>query len=111
MAKGQTAELLGIIKRRPVGKGAWRVDVCDVIDDFKEMVAAFRAISNRHPNDSETIAFVNKGLFAGLEAIDKLNTMLYYKDPENGQEEDTKANGTNHRDAGGGDSDQESHER
>lgn len=76
------------------------MDVCSVIDDFNEMVAAFRAIRNRYPNDPETTAFINKGLFAGAEAIGKLYMMVNYKDPETGTEEVIETNGNAHSDNG-----------
>jgi len=75
---------LAAIKRRPVGKGAWKMTISELIESERASLQELRAIGNRHPNDAETQRHLVKVLLEAAERMNKLMELQHYKEPENG---------------------------
>lgn len=78
--KGKYADLIAVIKRRPIGKGAWRMDIAEVMDLVQEALDQLKAIGEEHPSDAATQNRVTKGTTAAAEAITRLSLMMFYRD-------------------------------
>lgn len=73
-------DTLAVIKRRPVGKGAWRMTVTELIESERVGLQHLRAIGNRHTNDVDTQRYVAQAAMEAAERLAKLNELLHYKD-------------------------------
>lgn len=71
---------LGVIKRRPVGKTAWRVTVNECIESERALLQILRAVANRHPNDVETQRLLTQGALDLAECLTKLHELALYRD-------------------------------
>ena len=74
-----TYDLLKVISRRPVGKGAWRMTLTELIESERTCLQYLRAIGNRHPSDGDLQRFVAQATAEAAERIAKLNELLCYK--------------------------------
>jgi hypothetical protein len=74
------SDLLAVIKRRPVGKGAWKVTINEITESQREVVATLRSIRHRHPGDAATQADVAAALDSITEILIKLGELLHYKE-------------------------------
>lgn len=79
-----THDPLSVIKRRPVGKGAWKVTVQELIESERHSTQMLRAISNRHPNDVETQRLVACVALESAERLGRLQELAHYKESDNG---------------------------
>lgn len=77
---------LSVLKRRPVGKAAWRMTVQELIESERAGLQHLRAIGNRHPNDMETQRLVALAALEVGERLGALQELAHYKDgdTENG---------------------------
>jgi hypothetical protein len=71
---------LSVIKRRPVGKGAWRMTVQELIESERAGLQHLRAIGNLHPNDAETQRLIAMAAFGVGERLGALQELAHYKD-------------------------------
>ena len=76
----QESNDLANIKRRPVGKGSWRMTITEILESEMAGLRDLRAIGNRHPNDIDTQRHINNAVFEAAERIAKLNELRLYKD-------------------------------
>ena len=74
------SDLLAVIKRRPVGKGAWKVTINELIESERTSLQHLRAIGNRHPHDSETQRYITHAALEAAERLIKLGELLHYKE-------------------------------
>jgi hypothetical protein len=81
------ADLLAAIKRRPVGKGAWKMAIQELIESERASLRELRAIGNRHPNDIDTQRHINSALFEAADRIAVLSELLHYRDAGTCEEE------------------------
>lgn len=77
----QQGGLSAAIKRRPVGKGAWKMTITELIESERASLQDLRAIGNRHPNDVETQRYLVKVLLEAAERLSKLMELQHYRDP------------------------------
>lgn len=70
------------IRRRPIGKAAWRMTLNELLESERTGLQALRAIGNRHPHDMETQRLVATLAIEAAERIGKLNELLAYKGDE-----------------------------
>ena len=82
---------LAVLKRRPVGKGAWRMEIEELMELESEGLEMLRWISNQHPNDAETQRQCANGSRLAAVRMRKLSLLLYYKDANHEQSEPSSA--------------------
>ena len=75
-------DYIATIKRRPVGKGAWKMTIQELIESERASLRHLRAIGNRHPNDSDTQRAITNAVFESADRIALLSELLHYKDGE-----------------------------
>lgn len=80
MTNQQPGGELAAIKRRPVGKGAWRMTITELIESERASLQELRAIGNRHPNDVETQRHLVRALLEAADRMNKLMELQYYRD-------------------------------
>lgn len=68
------------LRRRPIGKAAWRMTLNELLESEKASLQALRAIGNRHPHDMETQRLVATLALEAADRIGKLNELLQYRD-------------------------------
>jgi hypothetical protein len=78
-----SVDTLAAIKRRPVGKGAWKMSLTELIESERAGLRHLRAIGDRHPNDTDTLRHINKALYEAADRIAVLSELLHYKDVDN----------------------------
>jgi len=76
------ADYIATIKRRPVGKGAWKMTITELIESERAGLRHLRAIGNRHPNDSETQRAIASAAFESADRIAQLSELLHYREPD-----------------------------
>ena len=86
----QESNDLSVIKRRPVGRGAWKMEINQIIESERASLRHLRAIGNRHPNDSDTQRAITNAVFESADRIALLSELLHYKDGETCAEADHK---------------------
>ena len=74
------SDALAVIRRRPVGKGAWKVTITELIESERTCLQILRAIGNRAPNDPEMQRHVANITLEVAERLIKLGELLHYKD-------------------------------
>lgn len=80
----QQGGLSAAIKRRPVGKGAWKMTLQEIIESERTSLQDLRAIGNRHPHDAETQRYIANAMYEAADRVMKLTQLLQYKEPDNG---------------------------
>jgi hypothetical protein len=75
-----THDLLTVIRRRPVGKGAWKVTITELIESERTGLQHLRAIGNRYPDDADLQRYVAQATAEVAERILRLNELLHYRE-------------------------------
>ena len=74
-----THDLLSVIRRRPVGKGAWKMTITELIESERTSLQHLRAIGNRYPGDADLQRFVAQATAEAAERLIRLNELLHYR--------------------------------
>jgi hypothetical protein len=80
------SDVLTVLKRRPVGKGAWKMTINELIESERTCLDHLRAIGNRHPGDAETQRYVTQAALESATRLIKLGELLHYKEGTCGQD-------------------------
>jgi hypothetical protein len=72
-------DTLKVISRRPVGKGAWRVTITELIESERAGLRHLEAIKKCHPKDAKLQGYVASCALEAAERLAKLNELLHYR--------------------------------
>lgn len=75
-----TTAPLAVIKRRPVGKGAWKVTVQEIIESEQRGIQTLRAIGDKRPLDGDLQRLVAIAALEAAERMSKLSELLHYRE-------------------------------
>lgn len=81
-----TANTYDAIRRRPVGKVAWKVTIDELIESERTTLQHLRSIANRHPHDTETQRAVASLTLEAAERLAKLHELRSYRESSNDHE-------------------------
>lgn len=70
---------LSVIKRRPVGKGAWRMTLQQVIESERGDLSSLRRLSEKYPHDAELQRIVAQLYAEHNERAHKLWELMNYR--------------------------------
>lgn len=76
---GSVADKLNVIRRRPVGKGAWRMALLEVMESETSFSFYLTAIGNKYPKDAELQRLVGQAALGSVERLGALNWLQHYK--------------------------------
>jgi hypothetical protein len=81
---------LDVIKRRPVGKGAWKLTIQDLLESERLSLQHLRSISDKRPEDAAIQRLVANAALEAGERISQLQELMHYKDEKPNENGETK---------------------
>lgn len=79
----QTTEL-AVVKRRPVGKGAWKLTINELLESERSDLAKLRRLRSKFGSDAEALGILIELYEGKTERLISLQELMHYREPSEG---------------------------